>query len=245
MIQIKQKMYLKKKNELKINRNFLIIILLISIGLCVYFVGNKLNKSLKRYASIETERFITSLINNTIDKKILNEFSNSEIFVQDSSNSDFYYTDINREVLNEILIDIISNVEDDLTNIENGDLADVKLPDSITNNEYNKLKKGIVISVPTGSLFNNSAIANLGPKIPVKIRLLGNVTGNINISAKEYGINNTLLEVYVDILVNEQIVLPISSKVISTKTKVMIGTRLIQGQVPDTMLGNVSTYTKN
>lgn len=246
MIQIKKKMYLKKKNKLniRINVTFLIVLLILSVFLCVFFIGNKMNKSLKKYASIETQKFITSLINNTIDSGALNDLSENKLFLQETVDSEFYYTDINRVFLNEILDDIVEDVENSLVNIENGILSDVKLPNSVTNNEYNKMKKGIVISIPTGSLFNNAALANLGPKIPVRIKLLGNVIGNININAKEYGINNTLIEVYVNIVVNEQIVLPISSEVISVKTKIMIGARLINGKIPESILGNISTYTK-
>ena len=48
MIQIKKKMYLKKKNKLniRINVTFLIVLLILSVFLCVFFIGNKMNKSL-------------------------------------------------------------------------------------------------------------------------------------------------------------------------------------------------------
>ena len=144
MIQIKKKMYLKKKNKLniRINVTFLIVLLILSVFLCVFFIGNKMNKSLKKYASIETQKFITSLINNTIDSGALNDLSENKLFLQETVDSEFYYTDINRVFLNEILDDIVEDVENSLVNIENGILSDVKLPNSVTNNEYNKMKKG-------------------------------------------------------------------------------------------------------
>ena len=85
MIQIKKKMYLKKKNKLniRINVTFLIVLLILSVFLCVFFIGNKMNKSLKKYASIETQKFITSLINNTIDSGALNDLSENKLFLQE------------------------------------------------------------------------------------------------------------------------------------------------------------------
>lgn len=202
-----------------------------------------MNKSLKNYASIEVERFITNIVNNVVDKNFFNTYfkENSEdIFINNVSDGNAtFYVDINRVLLNDMLNKALAKVKDDLIKIENGDISQMKLPEGIMDSEYNKLKKGIVISVPTGSLFNNAILSNLGPKIPVKIKMLGNIKGNIDTKVSDYGINNSLIEIYIVITVEEQIVLPISSDKITTDVKILVGTRLIHGKVPNYLLGNI------
>ncbi len=202
-----------------------------------------MNKALKNYAGIEVERFITNIVNNVLDKDFFNEFykeNDEEIFIKKTEEENgTSYIDVNRIYLNELLNKAIVKVEEDLINIENGNISNMKLPEGISNNQFNRLKKGIVISVPTGSLLNNPLFSNLGPKIPVKIKLLGKVVGNIDIKVSDYGINNSLIEIYLVIKIKEQIVLPISSNEIKEEVRILVATRLIHGEIPNYLLGNI------
>lgn len=239
---MKQKMYLKNKHKMHGRTLFFIMIVLFTCITAMY-LGKRMNKALKNYAGIEVERFITNIVNNVLDKDFFNEFykeNDEEIFIKKTEEENgTSYIDVNRIYLNELLNKAIVKVEEDLINIENGNISNMKLPEGISNNQFNRLKKGIVISVPTGSLLNNPLFSNLGPKIPVKIKLLGKVVGNIDIKVSDYGINNSLIEIYLVIKIKEQIVLPISSNEIKEEVRILVATRLIHGEIPNYLLGNI------
>ena len=67
-----------------------------------------------------------------------------------------------------------------------------------------KLKSGIIYQVPTGIIFNNGLLSNIGPKIPVKLSLIGDVTIDIKTTIKDYGINNAVIQVSINVKVTEQ-----------------------------------------
>jgi len=95
------------------------------------------------------------------------------------------------------------------------------------------LKKGIVFKIPSGVVFNNSLLANVGPKIPVRFTLIGDVLSGVNTNVTNYGINNALLEVNVNIKLTLKVILPIASKEVNVETNVPIAIKMIQGSVPD------------
>ena len=47
-----------------------------------------------------------------------------------------------------------------------------------------------------GIITNNALLSNLGPKVPVKINLVGNVISNVGTKVENYGINSIMVEVY-------------------------------------------------
>ncbi len=72
----------------------------------------------------------------------------------------------------------------------------------------------------------------IGPSIPINIKYLGNVTSNLKTEVKEYGINNSLITIYVDINVEMLVILPFSSKEINITNLVPIVIKMINGEVP-------------
>ena len=89
-----------------------------------------------------------------------------------------------------------------------------------------------------GQVFNNVLLKNLGVKIPVRYRLIGNVKGQIISLVREYGINNALVEINLEITSNVAVSLPLLSeneKMIVTVPLVM---KLIQGEIPNYFFGS-------
>ncbi|MEG2564520.1 MAG: sporulation protein YunB, partial [Bacilli bacterium] len=72
-----------------------------------------------------------------------------------------------------------------------------------------------------------------GPKIPVKIHFIGNVTSSVSSKVTSYGINNAMMEAFVKVNINVQIALPLSLEEISVMTEIPIAMKMIQGQVPN------------
>ena len=94
-------------------------------------------------------------------------------------------------------------------------------------------KKGVFYEIPIGVVFNNPLLSNLGPKIPVKFTLMGEVISNVETQITNYGINNALLQTNINIKLTEKVLLPISSKEINVEYNIPISLKMIQGAIPN------------
>lgn len=99
---------------------------------------------------------------------------------------------------------------------------------------------GYTMFVPSLSIFDWPLLTNLGPKIPVKIVLTDVAMGNIRTEIREYGINNALLEIYIDIDVKIAPVLLSPAETKSKKYSFLLSSKLITGKVPDLYNGKIN-----
>ena len=120
-----------------------------------------------------------------------------------------------------------------LSAIEKGDTTDLELSDSLKGTRLTFLDDGVVCDIPIGSLFHNGLIVNLTTSIPIRFSFIGTVSSNIVTDVKEYGFNNALIEVGIEITIKEKITMPHSTKSVPITTKVNLTTQIIQGNVPN------------
>ena len=146
---------------------------------------------------------------------------------------------INSKVVNSVLYDITNSIESDLILIDNGKLDEIGIPIS---NFYEKNDvSGIVYYIPFGVVTGSSVIADIGPKIPVKNKLIGSVYSNVKTEVMEYGINNAIIKIYIEVEVNEQVILPFLSKKVTIKSNVPVLMKMVQGKIPSVYGGMFST----
>ena len=74
--------------------------------------------------------------------------------------------------------------------------------------DYEEIKNGLVYYIPAGNLTGSILTNNLGPKIPLKFNMSGDVISQITTDVKEYGINNSLLEVKLKVKASMIITMP-------------------------------------
>ncbi|HEY4623518.1 MAG TPA: sporulation protein YunB, partial [Solibacillus sp.] len=91
---------------------------------------------------------------------------------------------------------------------------------------------GIVFFVPLGQALNIPIIGNLGPKIPIRFHIIGNVGSDIESPITEFGINNAKVEVNLFIEVNVKIIVPFASSSATVRQKIPVAIGLVQGTVP-------------
>ena len=68
----------------------------------------------------------------------------------------------------------------------------------------------------------SNLLYNIGPKIPVKLSLIGDVSTGFSTEVVEYGINNALLKLMIDIKVDTKIILPIISDKLTIECSIPI-----------------------
>lgn len=218
----------KKKNK---NHNviiLLIVMIIITLFIVFNFIGKKLTPIIMNYAEKQAKKIAVLVIGNAIDNELGEKFKSDNLFITDGKETNY-----NTYEINNILKEVSINVKEYLRKLEKGELGDIGLSDNENINvNSEKLKSGIIYQVPSGIIFNNGLLANLGPKIPVKLSLIGDITTDIVTDIKEYGINNAVIELGVKIIAEEQVILPFDTKQIQVETVVPISIKIINGTVP-------------
>lgn len=177
------------------------------------------------YTVSKMRNISTTLINNTISNELANLKSIDEmIIVTKGSDDEIQMIDFNSTIVNSVLTSVTDNLLSSLKKVE----TDTALFDG----DSHKYSNGIVYEVPLGIVSNNIFLSNLGPKIPVKLNMIGDIFTNINTEIKEYGINNALVKISIDVSLNEKIIIPFISKTVNVSVSVPISLKLIQGNIP-------------
>lgn len=212
-----------------------IIILLIVILLLSYFMIKmftiKSESFLFEYAKKESIQLSTILINKALYEVTYN--NNYDGFMKiNKTNNDMFDISLDNKKVNELLFLVNENILENISNLENGnyDYLDVDYLD----------KSSFIFNVPIGVIYDIPILIGIGPKIPFKIDIIGNTNNSVYTNIKAYGINNSIIEVILNINMNIQVILPFTSKEIIINKDIPLDTKIIEGKVP-TYYGGLNT----
>lgn len=131
---------------------------------------------------------------------------------------------------------IIETNENDKTNVNFNNSKINKLTNEISYLLYDELikknKKENIYYISYGLLLNNHLLNNLGPKIPYSVKSLGNISTNSKIRIKEYGINNSLIEVVIFIKIDFEIILPFIEEIYTLEKEIILDSKIISDEIP-------------
>lgn len=195
------------------------------------------------YAKVEVARIARYVVNYSVTTKNIEalEFDNLFIITK-NKNDEIQSVDFDPVVVNTILNAITETVLSHFKAIEEGNLDVIDLSNVfLLNTSIDKLKQGIIAEIPIGVVTGNTLLANLGPKLPVKLSIAGEIESEIGTNIEYYGINSALITVYVNISVSQQIYMPIATDRIVISQKIPIAIKLIQGVVPNCYFGSFSS----
>lgn len=179
------------------------------------------------YASSRLNNISTILINRAISNNLSSNVDFTDmILVTKSDDNEIQMIDFNPKEVNKILNSITNSVLESLKTIETGS------NEIFNNGKMTKYKDGIIYEIPIGSISNNLFFGNLGPKIPVKLDVIGDVKANIKTEVREYGINNALIEIFINVSVSERIIIPFVSDIVNVSCDVPVAIKIIQGNIP-------------
>ncbi len=224
-------------NRFKIKLIDKIIILSIIIILLSYIMIKlftiKSEKLLFEYAKKESISLSTILINKALYEVTFN--NNYDGFINiNKTNDDMLDISLDNKKVNELLFLVNENILKNINILEKGkyNYLDVEYLD----------KSNFIFNVPIGVIYDIPILIGIGPKIPFKIDIIGNTNNNVYTNIKAYGINNSIIEVILNINMNIQIILPFTSKEININKDIPLDTKIIEGKVP-TYYGGITTNT--
>ena len=231
-------MNIKKKYYLKESDIFLIIIVLILIVSFIFIkiFTYKSEPILMDYAKRKSNNIISLIINKSINDVIYKKNYDDIIIINKDNNLNIVSLDFNNKEINEILYLITEDILESVYNLENGNYDELNA--SYISN------KDKVYYVPMGIIHDIPILTNLGPKIPFKIEILGSVNNSSKNNIKEYGINSFIIEVFITISLQIQVILPFKSEIFDVKKDILLDSKIVQGKIPEYYGGMVSTSLK-
>lgn len=214
-------------NKIKIKNSDIVLIIIIVILLITYIFLKiftyRSEPILLDYAKRKSTNMISSLINKSINEVLLKYNYENIIEIEKDKNGKVENLNINNKDVNEILYLTTDNV---LNNIE---LL-----------EKNKL----LLYVPIGVIHNIPILVNIGPKIPFKIEILSSTNNDTFTKVKEYGINSSIVEVYLNVNIQLQVILPFTSEIIDVNKQLLLDSKIIQGDIPEYYGGLLTSMKK-
>ena len=224
---------MNKNNKIFTISLYILLAGFICAGLVIWYFGNLLGDNLIRSAELEVNRITSIIINNSVRKYLsANEVLDVVEIIRNGEKIEVIrYNTMN---VNRISMDISNSIEQDINYMILGEFDKIDFSLSkITDSYYERIDDGLVLGISVGNITGNSLLANVGPRIPLKIEMVSNVNVDINNKITEYGMNNALMEVFIEISVSPVIVMPFMSEEINVVSKIPLVTELIQGEIPE------------
>lgn len=166
------------------------------------------------------------------------------------------FINLSEDKVYSVTFDIINNViGNELEKIDTKNLVEYKYDStgkivavnaniSIMNHLNNKISEevskallnveNIFIEIPLGSLMGSNFLSGVGPKLPVQIVLLNNVTTKYNTEFSSTGINQTIHRIFIDVNCNVGVLSSLVKNEQTVTVEIPIAETIIVGNVPTT-----------
>jgi sporulation protein YunB len=182
------------------------------------------------YINVEVERLVNNVVNRAIND-VMSNVDVKDVLINDENIS---YDALK---INEIENKVDKKIQQELLNIDDGDVSEYFVPNRIKKGRFKKIKNGILCDVSIGSIRGSTVFSNIGPTIPIKLLFSSQLNSSMNVDISEYGINNAIVKIYINLDIHTQITMPITSKrkCISIKKPVIID--IVRGKIPNYYTG--------
>lgn len=218
------KRFKSRKNKSNIILNYIILNIIILNSLLIYY-DKKISDKIIDIAGSKLEEISTQIIKKDIvpDNVVLNNL----ITIEMNKNQEILGVNIDMDYSRELMVDVVQNIQKNIDLIESGKFNTNELIKGLKvykNNTY--------IEVPLMLYKNGVMMQNLGPLIPLEVDFYEYVLGNVEIEINEYGINNALMKVYLEVELEQKIYIPYKEEKFKRKYSLLLGSKVIVGKVP-------------
>lgn len=191
---------------------FLLIVLLI-VALTIIGFRYKFQDDIIELAETQVRNATSDLINDAIDKQI--ELGNIQydrmVYFEKDLNGKITALKTNMSEVNRLKTDILNLINDEILALDSTDLG-----------------------IPIGSLIFPEVLSGKGFQIPVLIHSIRNSDASFSSSFTEAGINQTLQQLTMEVLVDVTVLVMAETKSFTVSSHVVVAETVIVGQVPNT-----------
>lgn len=229
-------------NRIRMRKNYrlsslvILAIFLIILFTSFFFIwyNTKVSPKIVDVAEAKINKFMESFLSMNIGYDILNNDVLEDILIINKNDKgEILYVDYNLEKAYLVLDKVSVELETLVSNLEQGKF------NNITDNNIKASENGLVLELPMFIASDYPLMSNLGPKIYMKVNFVGSILTNIKSKITEYGINNALVELYVTIKLNQELISPVTDNNLSLEYDVLVASQVINGIVPQIYGGSI------
>lgn len=186
-------------------------VIFIFIFVFVLFLDHQLRPIYESVATNQAKAQSVALINSAVAEELQkNTVSYTDLVTVERNNSgEILAITTNMVKMNELKAVIMKDVQEQL-----GDDAHAN------------------VGVPLGTLLGNDFIHGVGPKIPLRVSLNGNINADFKSSFESAGINQTKHQIYLNIHTSVYSFIPGFNTTTEVETNIPVAETIIVGQVP-------------
>ncbi len=217
--------YSKKKSS--------ILLKLFLIGLTIVIFVILLFVKFNKYATPRIIHLAETKMNKYIEhissdyRKIISDTENLNLItIKENNNNEIISMDYDMNKIYQIAENLTNYLEENIDSQE-------RVNEYFRMYNNTQLKDGLIMMIPLGELTNSVFLSNIGPKIPVAIRFVNSVFTNVKTKVTDYGINNALLNISLEVKISYQIITPITEEEKVLEYELLLDTSVIQGVVPN------------
>ncbi len=188
-------------------------------------------------AKIKLNDFMKIFLSSNIGYDLIkDEGIENVLVINKNKDNEILYVNYDLDIAYKLLDVITKELENNIQELKTGNVNDTSL---YQNNEVLMLKLPFFI----GS--KNPLLVSLGPKIYVPLNFSGAILTNLKTEIKDYGLNNALVEMYVTIKINIDILYPYNKSKEEINYDVLIASSIINGRIPSFYGGIIDTKSNN
>lgn len=146
---------------------------------------------------------------------------------------------VNREVVPNISTERIilfeTNAEGNVTNVIVDAYQINLLATRMTSAIHQRLDQQLIeeaLTMPLGVIFQNPLLNHMGPRVPIKVEMVGAVVSDVVTKTTAFGINNSLIEVLIKTQLKVVVMIPFYEEEITLVTHTPLVIKMVQGEVP-------------
>ena len=231
----------KMRKNLKISRVILLVVTLVFFFTFIIFnmYSSSASNNLKKVAFIKLNEFMESFLSNNINFDLLKDDVMKDIIViNKNKDGEILYVSYDMDQAYFALEVVTQELETAISELENGS-------SNVNSRNIVNGKKGIALKMPFFINSKNMFISNLGPNIYIPVNFVGSVLTNIKTKITDYGINNALVEIYVTVVLETNLISPVVEKNSKIDYDVLVASTVINGRVPSVYGGLIESRSNS
>ncbi|MDX8044734.1 sporulation protein YunB [Gracilibacillus sp. S3-1-1] len=219
--------------------SFFIFIVVMIVSILI--VNEGIKPVLMNYAKVRVEQIANQAMGIAVSKKLSDDLEAGDLIqVQYDEEGRVTNYIFNAVVENRVQRNVQYRVENFLKLLEKGERPETGVPLEVEleldPSEQELLddvrEKGLLVEVPIGQALGIPVLANLGPKVPVNMEVIGSVATEITSEIVETGINGAYIHVNVHIAVEMMVVIPFASEPARVVQDIPVTKVFYPGEVP-------------
>lgn len=216
----------KTKSIKNSHKEILIIIISITTFIITSYYNKNISPKLLDIATTKIEEITNIYIKNNIVPT--NVDIERLIKINKNSKDEILYVDIDTTYANEIMVGVVKKIQ--------SNIFEFQVDDQMLKKHHNDT----YINIPLLASNEGVLFQNLGPKIPVKLNFYEHAFGNINVELIDYGINNALIKIYLEVFLEQKMYLPYKEEKLTKNFSLLISSKIISGSVPSIYGGSIN-----